>query len=175
MLALTLRLVASLAVVVGLMLLLARIAGRRVRGAGRGSVVRVLHRQPLSRGSAVTVVTIGGRVLVLGSTEQQVSLLTELDPFELEQAHDDVPERETVDGLGRLLAPGTTARATAAVVELTPRDGTDVVPPAPARGGSHRAARPSTRPAPHGSALGGSILAPDTWRQAIAAVTGRAS
>ena len=85
MLELMVRLVASLAVVVGLMLLLAKLVGKRY-GARAGAPVQVLHRQPLSRSASVAVVTVGGRVLVLGTTDQQVSLLTELDPEELADA-----------------------------------------------------------------------------------------
>ena len=83
MLELTVRLVVSLAIVVGLLLLLARFGARRFRGHA-GALVRVVHRQPLSRTSAVAVVTVGSRVLVLGTTEHQVSILTELDPEEIE-------------------------------------------------------------------------------------------
>lgn len=82
MLELTIRLVFSLAVVVGLLLLLARLGAKRFAGSA-GSLVQVVHRQPLSRTSAVSVVTVGSRVLVLGTTEQQVTVLTELDPEEL--------------------------------------------------------------------------------------------
>jgi flagellar protein FliO/FliZ len=169
MLALTVRLIASLAVVIGLMLLLARLAGHRMRGSN-GSLVRVLHRQPLTRAAGVSVVTVGGRVLVLGTTEQQVSLLAELDPFEMGLDED-------------LTDPADQPTLTADILSLSPRDGTDAAPVVrtadpdhtaasiPARGGSHRAPRPVA----HGSALSGSILAPETWRQAVAAVTGRAS
>lgn len=82
MLELTLRLIASLAVVVGLLLLLIKLGGHRLKGRA-GSLVQVVHRQALSRGSAVAVVTVGSRVLLLGTTEQHVTLLTELDPDEL--------------------------------------------------------------------------------------------
>src|SRR4051795_2907586 len=83
MLELTVRLVVSLAIVVGLLLLLVRFGGRKFRGQA-DALVRVVHRQPLSRTSAVAVVTVGSRVLVLGTTEHQVSILTELEPDELE-------------------------------------------------------------------------------------------
>ena len=82
MVELTIRLVASLAVVVGLLLLLARVVGKRFTGHA-GAPVQVLHRQQLSRSASVAVVTVGSRVLVLGTTDQQVSLLAELDPDEL--------------------------------------------------------------------------------------------
>ena len=91
MLELTIRLIVSLAIVVGLLLLLARFGARRFRGHS-GALVRVVHRQPLSRTSAVAVVTVGSRVLVLGTTEHQVSILTELEPEELEVEVLDDPE-----------------------------------------------------------------------------------
>lgn len=82
MLELTVRLLVSLSLVIGLLLLLARFGGRRFRG-NRDSVVRVLHRHHLSRGSTVSVVAVGNRLLVLGATEHQVRVLTELDPEDL--------------------------------------------------------------------------------------------
>ncbi|RYB94246.1 hypothetical protein EUA93_07755 [Nocardioides oleivorans] len=157
MLELTVRLVVSLAIVVGLMLLLARLVGKRY-GARDGAPVQVLHRQPLSRSASVAVVTVGGRVLVLGTTDHQVSLLTELDPDELE-----------VGDLDLDLALDTDLEAAVAPVPL----------PAPAAGvrGSHRAApaqRRTTTPAraADAGALAGSVLSVQTWRQAISAATG---
>jgi flagellar protein FliO/FliZ len=84
MLELTLRLIFSLAVVIGLLLLLARFSSRRLRGPA-DSLVRVVHRQPISRNNAVCVVAVGSRLLVLGTTEHEVRVLAELDPDELEQ------------------------------------------------------------------------------------------
>lgn len=136
MLELTVRLVASLAVVVGLMLLLARLVGKRY-GARAGAPVQVLHRQPLSRSASVAVITVGARVLVVGTTDHQVSLLTELDPEELVD----------VD-----LALGGTEEGDA---DADP----DVV----------------RAPAAADGALAGSLLSTQTWRQAISAVTGKAS
>jgi flagellar protein FliO/FliZ len=61
------------------------VAGRR-GGRRRPVPVEVLARHGLSRGAFVTVVRLGGRTLVLGVTEHQVSLLTEVDPAELDAA-----------------------------------------------------------------------------------------
>ena len=137
MLELTVRLVVSLAIVVGLLLLLVRIGGRKFRGQA-GALVRVVHRQPLSRTSSVAVVTVGSRVLVLGTTEHQVSILTELEPEELgldAPVLDEVPEDQelaTLDTLGgRPLRP--------------------------------MVADPLTSRGP----LVGSVLSPQTWRQAF--------
>ncbi len=153
MLELTIRLIASLAVVVGLLLLLARVAGKRFAGR-EGAPVQVVHRQPLSRSTSVAVVTVGSRVLVVGTTDHQVSLLTELDPEELEV---EAPLQLLVD-------------ETAADDEVTVDEESSA---APRRGGAHAAA--PTRRRTGSDALTGSILSGETWRQAIAAATGKAS
>lgn len=180
------RLIASLAVVVGLMLLLARLVGKRY-GARAGAPVQVLHRQQLSRSASVAVITVGSRVLVVGSTDHQVSLLTELDPeelvdAELEDALDaevepepeltaelpfDLPvQPEVAAGVAARtgIASMTSLSSLAVLAQRTPRAGTT----------------PRRTPAPQGGttdggALAGSVLSPQTWRQAIAAATGKAS
>jgi flagellar protein FliO/FliZ len=175
MLELAIRLVFSLAVVLGLLLLLAKIAGRRFQG-GKDALVQVLHRQQISRGTAVTVVTVAGRVLVLGTTEQQVRVLTELDP---EEVADHLPEAALP---GEVLTLVPSEEDPTVLVDSAPRE-----LPAPRPAGSHRAA-PAPRAArtatprggrraaaPSDSPLSGSVLSADTWRQALAAATRRAS
>jgi flagellar protein FliO/FliZ len=85
-LALTVRLLCSLAVVIGLLLLITRLSARRMRGSS-DALVKVLERRALSRTSAVSVITVGERVLVIGTTEHEVRLLTELDADEIPDAH----------------------------------------------------------------------------------------
>src|SRR4051794_10543367 len=75
---LVVRLVFSLGVVLGLLLLCVRLAGRRFQGKG-DALVRVVHRQAISKSASVSVVNVAGRVLVLGTTDHGVRLLTELD------------------------------------------------------------------------------------------------
>ena len=104
MLELTIRLIVSLAIVVGLLLLLARFGARRFQGQA-GALVRVVRRQPLSRTSAVAVVAVGSRVLVLGTTEHQVSILTELEPeaiteIDLEPDEDEIAALESAPRSG---------------------------------------------------------------------------
>jgi flagellar protein FliO/FliZ len=94
----TVRLVLSLVLVAGLLWMAARIAGKRGLGAAAGAV-EVLARQPLSRTSAVCVVRVADRILILGSSEQQVTLLGETDLESIE--------------LSTLLAADTKALATA--------------------------------------------------------------
>jgi flagellar protein FliO/FliZ len=96
--ALVVRVVVSLGVVLGVMAAAATVLRRSgvvgTASAGRGSrrrgnPVEVIARHGLTRGSSITVVRLGGRALVLGVTEQQVSLLTEVDPAELDVAPED--------------------------------------------------------------------------------------
>ena len=195
MLELTVRLIASLAVVVGLLLLLAKVSGRRMRGRA-GSLVQVVHRQPLSRSSAVSVVTVGSRVLVLGTTEHQVTVLTELDHDELASDLVLVPGEADEDGdpttVPVLLPPTPIGAHVQPAVEtavqpvqpvqpvqrggarkaVTPRAGArKAVAP---RAGARRATTPASAAPAHG-ALNGSVLSPQTWKQALAAATGKAS
>ncbi len=82
MIELVIRVVFSLAVVLGLLWFVARTSSRRLGGRGR-SMVRVVARQPLARAASLAVVEVGDRVLVVGVSENGVSLLTEMDPEEL--------------------------------------------------------------------------------------------
>ena len=98
---LLLRMVFSLAVVVGLLILISRVAARRLHGRA-GSPIEVLHRQALSKSASVSVVSVAGRVLVLGSTDQQVNVLTELAPDALgtSGSHDEEAEDPAEDLAG---------------------------------------------------------------------------
>jgi flagellar protein FliO/FliZ len=150
MLELTVRLLASLSLVIGLLLLLARYGGRRFRG-NRDSMVRVLHRHNLSRSATISVVAVGSRLLVLGVTEHQVRVLTELDPEDLADTDADV---------------------------LTLTDASAV---RPASDGQVPTPTPTPTPAPAAtvagtdSPLAGSVLSAATWKQALAAATRRTS
>lgn len=162
MLELTVRLIVSLAIVIGLLLVLARFGARKFRG-NNGALVHVVHRQPLSRTSAVAVVTVGSRVLVLGTTEQQVSVLAELDPDEL----DLLEEPTELADVSFLTPPVLDEQPLALPAAPAPPP-----PPAAVRRtrapGSHRAA-PATKDLPatgHGP-LAGSVLSAQTWKQAF--------
>ncbi len=154
MVELVVRLVFSLAVVVGMLLLLARFSARRLRGPA-DALVRVVQRQSLSRGTSVAVVTVGSRVLVLGSTEQQVQLLAELDPEELELGAFGVDDDAATLEAGNLRA----------------RDQAAPEPVSIASAPSARAAGKHARVAD--GALAGSLLSTQTWRQAFSAASGR--
>ena len=82
--ALLVRLVVSLGVVLILMAIAARLlarqsGGRRLARNARPVAIQVLARQSLSKNSSVAVVQAGGRALIVGVTDSQVTLLGESD------------------------------------------------------------------------------------------------
>jgi flagellar protein FliO/FliZ len=91
------RLVLSLAFIAVVLLFAARVAKKRGLGQGNG-LIEVVARQRMGRTSSVNVVRIGDVVLVVGATEEQVTLLAEVDPETidavLEPAHDEVEDDE---------------------------------------------------------------------------------
>ena len=191
MVELVVRLVFSLAVVIGMLLLIARFSAKRFRGT-TGAPIRVVHRQPLSRTSSVAVVTVGSRVLVLGTTEQQVQLLTELDPEELEVMDptleselDEAPQPVAVASAPVELQPAAFQAATFQPATFQPATfaPVDVATARPARKITRKTAdktsrkpvrKPTRAPQPAADGpLAGSLLSAQTWKQALAAATGR--
>jgi flagellar protein FliO/FliZ len=79
------RLVLSLAFIAWVLWFAARVARKRGLGVGNG-LIEVVARQRMGRASSVSVVRIAGRCLVVGSTEEQVTLLAEVDGEDVEQA-----------------------------------------------------------------------------------------
>lgn len=76
---LVLRIGFSLLVVFGLLWGLAKVLRRPLGGRRGVGALAVLSRQQLSRGSAVAIVQVHDRALILGVTDQQISLLGEAD------------------------------------------------------------------------------------------------
>jgi flagellar biogenesis protein FliO len=79
---LLLRLAVSMAVVMALMFAAAKLLARRGgkpagRGPKRSASIDVLSRRSLTKGASVATVRIDGRVLVLGVTDHQISLIAE--------------------------------------------------------------------------------------------------
>jgi flagellar protein FliO/FliZ len=72
------RLILSLAFIAVVLLFAARIAKKRGLGQGNG-LIEVVARQRMGRTSTVNVVRIADVVLVVGATEEQVTLLAEVD------------------------------------------------------------------------------------------------
>jgi flagellar protein FliO/FliZ len=79
------RLILSLAFIAVVLLFAARVAKKRGLGQGNG-LIEVVARQRMGRTSTVNVVRVGDVVLVVGATEEQVTLLAEIDAETVEEA-----------------------------------------------------------------------------------------
>lgn len=163
---LAVRLIGSLAVVVGLLLLIARGVNKRFK-APAGATIQVVHRQALGRGQGVAVVAVGSRVLVLGTTEQQITLLAEVEPEEvgIDVLEEDDLEAELETELEHELQPGFAAELDKDL------SGEPVKPVNPVK--TVKTVKP-VLPTPAGP-LVGSVLSPQTWKQAVSAVAGQAN
>jgi flagellar protein FliO/FliZ len=80
------RLFLSLAFVGLVLWFAARVAKKRGLGGTGNGLIEVVARQRMGRTSTVNVVRIGDVVLVVGATEEQVTLLAEVDPETVEAA-----------------------------------------------------------------------------------------
>jgi flagellar protein FliO/FliZ len=163
---LVLRVIVSLAAVFGLLFYLRKRVLTRF-GSPRASQLSVVERQGLGPKSSVVLLDVQGRRYLLGVAESSISVL---DSFE-------APEPVAPDPLEQANAPITMverSRAFAASLN-TMRQGSV---PANESGADGPTTNDQTAPAALSStpsgALAGSILSPDTWRRAVAAVrTGR--
>jgi flagellar protein FliO/FliZ len=79
------RLVLSLAFIAVVLLFAARLAKKKGLGQGNG-LIEVVARQRMGRSSTVNVVRIADVVLVVGATEEQVTLLAEIDAEAVDDA-----------------------------------------------------------------------------------------
>jgi flagellar protein FliO/FliZ len=148
----TLRVVVALAAVLGLLWYVQRRMARGKRTARRTSALHVVSRQSVGSKASVVLVEADGTRFLLGVTEHNVNVLhataSSATAFAGHVAAA-VPDLVEVD------APTTGSRETSAaerVVQLGPRRAARAVQPAPVHPAS------------------GSILSPDTWKQAVAAV-----
>ncbi|WP_147795548.1 flagellar biosynthetic protein FliO [Cellulomonas sp. Y8] len=190
-LVLGLRVLLALACVIGLIWVLARRAGW---GKGRrrpaGPAVEVVGRQALGRHAGVVVVAVGDRRLLLGYGEQHVTMLTELDAVAEEEASDEEAAAPAAPlTLGALAAavlptPRRTRAAEPAAAPAAPapvfEDALAEAAAAPVPGlvglevADVDAARLERMAAPAAQgALHGSVLAPSTWKQAVAVLRER--
>ncbi|MCW2697261.1 MAG: fliO, partial [Modestobacter sp.] len=98
------RLVLSLAFIAAVLLFASRLAKKRGLGQGNG-LIEVVARQRMGRASSVSVLRVAGRVLVIGSTDEQVTLLAEMEESEVQTALAAAPRAVPAGGDG---APGAT-------------------------------------------------------------------
>lgn len=150
---LALRVVLSLACVLGLLWYLSK----RLSGGGKGGMLRrrpqpmtVVGRQSLGGKNGLAVVDVDGRRLLLGVGDRGVSLLTELEPEPVAETVAEAPVVERVE-----LDPAELEKSLKNLAPL-----------------STPAARKPAVPKPR-DPLEGSILDAATWRQAVVAVQER--
>ena len=79
------RLVFSLGLIGVVLLFASRLAKKRGLG-GNSGLIEVVARQRMGRASSVSVLRVAGRTLVLGSTDEQITLLAEVDEDEFQAA-----------------------------------------------------------------------------------------
>jgi flagellar protein FliO/FliZ len=79
------RLVLSLGFIAAVLVFASRLAKKRGLGQGNG-LIEVVARQRMGRASSVSVLRVAGRVLVVGSTDEQVTLLAEMEDDEVATA-----------------------------------------------------------------------------------------
>jgi flagellar protein FliO/FliZ len=93
------RLILSLAFVGGVLWFAARLAKKRGMGGQGNGLIEVVARQRMGRASTVNVLRIGDVCLVVGATEEQVTLLAEVDPETVEAA---APAKQAPRALARV-------------------------------------------------------------------------
>jgi flagellar protein FliO/FliZ len=137
-LALALRVGLSLTFVLGLMWLAARLFRGKLAARG-GGALEVLARQQVGRGASVAVIRVADRALVMGVTEHVVTMLG-----------------EPISDLALLTQPPT----------LDAHGAPSAVPGMVDSWHTNSRSTMASRPVATG-VLGGSILSPATWHQAL--------
>ena len=108
------RLILSLAFIALVLFYAARLAKKKGLGQGNG-LIEIIARQRMGRTSTVNLVRIGDVVLVVGATEEQVTLLAEVDADTIEYALSEArgPVRLSTPEIGpAMVQPALAARST---------------------------------------------------------------
>lgn len=165
---LLLRVVLALACVLGLLWFVARRTGGRRASARRAPVIALVGRQSLGGRSAVALVEVAGRRLVLGVGEHGVTLLTEVGPEVVSETDRTLLDTAELERLLALEMPDS-------AIDHPVREAADDVPAlahAARSVPSSPAARMPAVPKPR-NPLEGSILDATTWRRAVEAAQER--
>jgi flagellar protein FliO/FliZ len=161
---LALRVIVSLAVVLGVLWYLQKKLSKRGVGKAAGKAITLVGRQAIGPKASVAVVEIEGRRLVLGVTEHQVTVLHSMEGHLLERPMH--PFEVSLAEAQPVVYPDNVRPITGPV----PIRAVVTVPEGPAAPVQElRRPRGSHRQQPAGK-LAGSILSPETWRQASAAI-----
>lgn len=159
---LALRVIVSLAVVLGVLWYLQKKLSKRGIGKAAGKAITLIGRQAVGPKASVAVVEIEGRRLVLGVTEHSVTVLHSAEGHLVERpAH---PFEASLADAQRPVYPDNVRPITAPVpirAVITTPEG--VLP-------ADQQLRPRRHRQQPTSRMAGSILSPETWRQASAAI-----
>ena len=167
------RLILTLAFVAGVLWFAARVAKKRGLGAG-SSLIEVVARQRMGRSSTVSVLRVADRVLVVGTTEEHVTLLAEMDGEVVEEMLAEAEQERVAQSDARRAA--LTARRPVAVLEGPDHHADDDDEPPttqlalPRLPGVPGPRRPRTAPVVtrHGSGLvAGSVFDRAAWTQLV--------
>jgi flagellar protein FliO/FliZ len=158
------RVLVSLALVLAVMWAIARKLRRGGKQRSSG-LIDILGRQQLSRTASVAVLRVGGRALIVGVTDTQVSVLGETDLTEAEAVMGPTasatrvaaPRQRRAAKLRKQTARAATTRA-AASRRLDQASANNRLDPAAAT-----TAENTRKP----GVLAGSALSPQTWRQTL--------
>jgi len=142
-----LRVILSLAVVVGLLWIVQRRLMKGSKSVRNTKLVRVVTRQGIAQKASVVVIDVEGQRFLLGVTEHSVTVLntTEVPAPELETVDVAAPERAAA--FGSALATATKTALPSGQPRFDQRTGQ-----------------------PTASVLDGSLLSPSTWKRAASAV-----
>ncbi|SDN59374.1 flagellar protein FliO/FliZ [Klenkia soli] len=160
------RLILTLAFVAGVLWFAARVAKKRGLGGG-SSIIEVVARQRMGRSSTVAVLRVADRVLVVGTTEEHVTLLAEMDGEIVEEMLAEAEEERVAQQDARRAA--LAARRPVAVLEGPDDDDSPTtqiaLPQLPGVPGARRPrkAPPATR---HGGGTGGGLVAGSVFDRA---------
>jgi flagellar protein FliO/FliZ len=159
---LALRVIVSLAVVLAVLWYLQKKLSKRGIGKAAGKAITLIGRQAVGPKASVAVVEIEGRRLVLGVTEHTVTVLHSIEGHRAERpVH---PFEVSLAEAQPIVYPDNVRPITAPIpiraVVTTP---VDVVP-------ADQQLRPRRHRQQPTSKMAGSILSPETWRQASAAL-----
>jgi flagellar protein FliO/FliZ len=163
---LALRVIVSLAVVIGAIWFVQKRLGRAAKVKSKSKPIAMIARQTVGVKASVAVVEFGAKRFLLGVTEHGISVLdsSEIEPVEVEETETVAqPSRVSLTASGRHFADA-----------LSQVDGGPPVPAAVSRelrpGIDSGVESAYLRNRPTKSPIAGSILSASTWRQAFAAL-----
>ncbi|MBU4216168.1 MAG: flagellar biosynthetic protein FliO [Actinobacteria bacterium] len=179
-----LRVVVALACVLGVIWIAARrLNGSRAAQGGDEPHVRVVDRSALGRHAGVAVLAVGNRRILVGYGEQRVEMLTELNPvvvpLSASAASSAAPRPRATSPRGRTASPQhPSADRTTPVVALVGAGTRTAVGGSPSTGRVSPVAFPQLSPTEEAvvrgaSPLAGSVLSPQSWKDAMHALQER--